>query len=99
MRIELPKRIKNLRREFQRWNFRRIYESGKKVDCKNQLKAIAKAEKLSKRRKCRLWVIREMPGKYWIYSKGDVKAVLRRLGLKGRIDLFELSDTVVHITK
>jgi len=97
--MKLPRIINNLKIEIQRWNFRRKYKAGDKVDIQNQLKAVAKAEKLSQKRKCRLWVVRLMPGKYKIYSKGDVKAVLRRLGLKGKINLFENSDVVVHITK
>jgi hypothetical protein len=97
--MKLPRFIDNLKIEIQRWNFRRKYKAGDKVDIKNQLKAVAKAEKLSKQRKCRLWVVRLMPGKYRIYSKGDVKAVLRRMGLKGSVDIFSNSDIVVHITK
>ena len=99
MKIKLPKFINNLKIEIQRWRFRRKYTAGAKVDIENQLKAVEKAEKLSKQRKCRLWVVRLMPGKYQIYSKGDVKSVLRRMGLKGKINLFENSDVVVHITK
>ena len=93
------KLLTNLKIDFQRWMYRRKHKSGTKVDLKNQLKAIEKAETLSKKRKCRLWVIRIMPGEYVIRSKGDVKAMLRRVGLKGRIDLFQISDSVVHITK
>jgi hypothetical protein len=85
--------------DIQRWNFRRKRKHEDKVDVVRQLEAIEKAEKLSQKRKSRLWVIRVEPGKYVIRSKSDVKAILRRLGLKGRIDLFSINDTVVHITK
>lgn len=91
--------IRDKRIDFQRWNFRRKKNKGEKIDVKNQLTAIDKAQKLSIKRKCRLWVVRIRPGKYRIYTKSDVKAVLRKLGLKGRIDLFSLNDSVVFITK
>lgn len=99
MKIKLPKFLTNIKIEFQRWKFRRKYKKGSKVDVDNQLKAIEKAEKLSKKRKCRLWVVRISPGKFRVYSKGDVKAILRKVGLKGRINMFEINDSVVHITK
>jgi hypothetical protein len=99
MKIRLPRFIDNLKIEIQRWNFRRKYKAGDKVDIQNQMKAVEKAENISKQRKCRLWVVRLAPGKYKIYSKGDVKYILRRMGLKGKINLFENSDVVVHITK
>jgi hypothetical protein len=91
--------IKDLIIDLQRWNYRRKQKQGSKIDAKNQLKTIEKADRLSKKRKCRLWVVRIEPGKYKIYTKGDVKAVLRRLGMKGRIDLFSINGSVVHITK
>jgi hypothetical protein len=91
--------FKNIKIELQRWNFRRKRKHEDKIDLVRQLEAIEKAEKLSQKRKARLWVIRVNPGEYVIRSKGDVKAILRRLGLKGRIDLFSINDTVVHITK
>jgi hypothetical protein len=92
-------RANNLKIDIQRWNYRRKQRKGNKVDAENQLKTIKKAERLSKERKCRLWVVRIEPGKYKIYTKGDVKAVLRKLGMKGRIDLFSINGSVVHITK
>ena len=91
--------LTNIKIEIQRWNYRRKQNIARKKDAPKQLEAIAKAEKLSKERKCRLWVVRIQPCKYRIYTKGDVKAVLRRLGIKGRIDLFSINDSVVHITK
>lgn len=97
--MQTPKFLINLKISIQQWDLKRKFAAGDKVDIQNQLKAIEKAEKLSKKRKCRLWVVRLMPGKYRIYSKGDVKSALRRLGLKGRVDLFEISGVVVHITK
>lgn len=99
MKLKLPTFLDNLKIDIERWNFRRKYKSGTKVDLSNQLKAIEKAEKLSKKRKCRLWVVRIMPGEYIIRSKGDIKAILRRIGMKGRIDLFQINESVVHITK
>lgn len=84
---------------WQRWLHRLRRARFEKVDAKRQLRFIEKAEKLSKRRKCRLWVVRMSPGNYRIYTKGDVKAVLRKIGLKGRINLFTINGTVVHITK
>lgn len=93
------KLLTNLKIEIQRWIFRRKQKHGSEIDIQRQLKAIKKAEKLSEKRKCRLWVVRIEPGKYRIYSKGDVKAVLRRIGLKGQINMFEINGSVVHITK
>jgi hypothetical protein len=97
--MKVPKIIENIKIDFQRWNYRRMYKAGEKVDIEKQLKAVEKADKLSKKRKCKLWVVRLMPGRYKIYSKGDVKSVLRKMGLKGRIDIFQNSDVVVHITR
>lgn len=93
------KLLTNLKIDIQRWIYRRKAKHGDKIDIQRQLKAIKKAERLSEKRKCRLWVVRIVPGKYRIYSKGDVKAVLRRIGLKGRIDMFSINGSVVHITK
>lgn len=93
------KKLQNIKISLQQWNYKRLYKKGMKVDIENQLKAVNKAEKLSKKRKCKLWVVRLMPGRYKIYSKGDVKSTLRKLGLKGRVDIFQNSDVVVHITK
>jgi uncharacterized Fe-S cluster-containing radical SAM superfamily protein len=95
----LVEKYNNLVIEFQRWNYRRKHKAESKKDIDAQLKAIEKAERLSKERRCRLWVVRLSPGTYRIYSKGDVKAVLRRIGLKGQIDLFSINGSVVHITK
>jgi len=95
----LRKYIQYIRIEFERWRFRRKYKSGDKVDLENQLKAVEKARALSSKRKCRLWVVRLWPGKYRIYSKGDVKAVLKNLGLKHQVDMYQLNEVVVHITK
>jgi hypothetical protein len=91
--------IKDLIIEFQRWNFRRKVQAGAKIDAQNQIKAIEKAEKLSHEKRHKLWVIRVEPGKYVIRTKGDVKAILRRLGMKGRIDIFNENEVIVHITK
>lgn len=99
MKLKLKTFFTNIIIDIQRWNYRRKYKRGDKIDVENQLKAIEKAVALSKKRKCRLWVVRIMPGKYVIRTKGDVKAILRRIGMKGRIDLFQISDSVVHITK
>lgn len=91
--------LKNLKIEVQRWNYRRKFNSGAKIDLDAQVKAIEKAEALSKKRKCRLWVVRIMPGKFKIYTKADVKAVLRRIGMKSQVDLYDIGEYVVHITK
>lgn len=91
--------LRNIRIDIERWNYRRQIRRGEKKDAEIQLQVIEKAERLSKQNKCRLWVVRIAPGKFKIYTKADVKAVLRRLGLKGRIDLFSVNGTVVHITK
>lgn len=91
--------LRDLVIEIQRWNYRRKQKRGNKIDIDRQLYAIKKAERLSVKRKCRLWVVRIKPGNYRIYSKGDVKAVLRRIGLKGQIDMFSINGSVVHITK
>jgi hypothetical protein len=91
--------INNIRIEIERLRYRRSKARKESRDISRQLKYIAKADKLSLKRKCRLWVVRIEPGRYRIYSKSDIKAVLRRLGLKGRIDLFSVNGTVVHITK
>jgi hypothetical protein len=85
--------------DLERWSYRRRKAREEKADIANQLKAVQKADKLSLQRKCRLWVIRIKPGTYRIYSKGDVKAVLRRYGLKGPVDFFSINSTVVYITK
>lgn len=99
MKLKLPTFLTNLKIEIQRWIYRRKYKSGSKVDLEKQLIAVERAEKLSKKRKCRLWVVRVRPGKYIIRSKSDVKAILRSIGLKGQINMFEVNESVVHITK
>jgi hypothetical protein len=99
MKIKLPSFLTNKIIEIQRWNYRRKLNAGKKTDAKNQLRAINKAEKLSKIEKQRLWVVRVSPGNYIIRTKADVKAILRSIGLKGQIDIFSVNDSVVHITK
>jgi hypothetical protein len=105
MILKTPQFLTNIKIDFQRWNYRRKYKSCNKVDLENQLKAIEKAEKLSKKRKCRLWVIRLMPGIYKIYSKGDLKGIIRRLKLNklskanNEINIYQLSEVIVHITK
>jgi len=91
--------IRDIKIEIQRWWFRKKYKSGAKKDLEEQTKAIDKAITLSQKRRCRLWVIRVRPGKYVIRSKGDVKTIFKTLGVKGKVDLFQLSDTVVHVTK
>jgi hypothetical protein len=73
-------------------------QSGGKADLENQLKAIEKAKKLSSKRKSRLWVIRLLPGKYRICSKGDLKSILRNLGMKQEINIYQVSDPIVYIT-
>ena len=93
------KLLTNLKIEIQRWIYRRKAKHGYEIDIQRQLKAIKKAERLSEKRKSRLWVVRIEPVKYRIYSKGDVKAVLRRIGMKGRIDMFSINESVVYITK
>jgi hypothetical protein len=85
--------------EFQKWNFRRKYASGDKVDIDRQLKAVEKARKLSEKRKCRLWVVRLYPGKYRICSKADVKGILRNNGIRTTVNLYTLNEVIVHITK
>ena len=75
------------------------YKSGERVDLERSLKAIEKADKLSKKRKCKLWVIRIMPGKFRICCKADVKHILRVYGMKAQINMYELGDVIVHITK
>jgi len=90
---------RDIKINIQRWQFRRKYKSGEKVDLEKQLQAIEKATALAKKRNCKLWVIRVFPGKYRIYSKGDVKQVFRNLGIKNQVDMYQLSDVVVYITK
>jgi hypothetical protein len=97
--MKLPKKLRDIKIKIQMWNFRRKYKSGEKVDLDKQIAAIKKAEALCIRRKCRLWVIRVMPGKYLIRSKGDVKSLLKAYGLRSTVDMFQLSDVIVHITK
>ena len=91
--------IKDLVIDIQRWDYRRRQKKGSKIDAEMQLKTIEKAERLSRERKCRLWVVRIEAGKYCIYTKSDVKAVLRRIGIKGNVDIFSINGSVVHITK
>jgi len=91
--------FKKVKIEIERWKFRRDFNKGQKRDAEQQLRVIEKAERLSKERKCRLWVVRVEPGKYVIRTKADVKAILRRIGIKGYVDVFTPSDTIVHITK
>jgi hypothetical protein len=91
--------IKSIIIDIQRWSYRRRQKRGSMTDAENQLKTIAKAERLSKKRKCRLWVVRIEAGRYKIYTKADVKAVLRRIGIKGNVDIFSINGSVVHITK
>jgi hypothetical protein len=97
--MKLFKKLRDIKINIQRWNFRRKYKSGEKIDLDRQMKAIAKAEALCMQRKCRLWVIRVMPGKYMVRSKGDVKSLLKAYGIRQSVDMFQLSDVIVHITK
>jgi len=92
-------KLTKIRINIERFFFRIKRDKAAKKDIVEQLKIINKAEKLSKERKCRLWVVRIEPCVYRIYSKGDVKAILRKIGLKGRIDMFSINGSVVHITK
>lgn len=92
-------RLTTSRINLERWIYRRKRRHEDSIDIDRQLAAISKANKLAKKRKCKLWVIRIKPGSYRIYSKGDVKAVLRALGMKGRVDMFSINGTVVYITK
>jgi len=98
-KIDIKKAFQDIRINIQRWRFRRNYKSGSRVDFEKHLKAIEKADLLSKKRKCRLWVIRLMPGKFKIATKGDAKYILKTYGMKSRVNMFELSDIIVHITK
>lgn len=97
--IDIKKQIQNIRINIQRWVFRMKYKSGSRKDLEKSLKAIEKAERLSKKRKVRLWVIRLMPGKFRICCKADVKHILRVYGMKAQVDMYKLSDVIVHITK
>jgi hypothetical protein len=97
--MNLFKFTKDIKRNIQRWNFKRKYKNGIKVDLDKLTQAIEKAELLSKKRKCRLWVIRVMPGHYAIKAKGDVKAAFRAYKIMDQVNMFELGDVVVHITK
>ena len=96
---KITRRIQNIKIDFQRWIFNMRYKSGSRRDLEAQLKAIQKATKLQKKRGIRLWVVRIFPGKYGIYPKGEVKSVLKRIGLTGRINMFQQDDFIVHITK
>lgn len=98
-KLNLKRTLQNIRIEFQRWRFRRSYNSGSKIDIEKQTKAIEKATRLSQKRKVRLWVIRLMPGKFRICSKGDVKYLLKTYGMKAQVNMYELGDVIVHITK
>lgn len=91
--------LTNLKINIQRWNYRRKYKSGEKVDLEQQVKAIQKADALSKKRKCRLWVLRIRPGKFQVCTKGDLKATLKVYGLRYRYNIYEIGDPIVHITK
>lgn len=91
--------FKKIRIDLQRWNFRRKFNSGAKIDIEKQTKAIQKAEELSEKRKCRLWVVRILPGKYKICTKADLKAILRSIGMTQKVNIYQLGEYIVHITK
>jgi hypothetical protein len=97
--MKLLKKRRDIKINIQRWNFRRKYKSGEKVDLERQMKAIAKAEKLCIKGKVRLWVIRVMPGRYFVRTKGDTKLLLKAYGYKHIVDMYQLNDVIVHITK
>jgi hypothetical protein len=97
--MDLITNIRNLRIRYQQWNFGRKYKAGDKVDLERQLKAMQKARKLSEKRKCRLWVIRLFPGKFRICTKADVKGVLRNNGISTTINLYQLNEVIVFISK
>jgi hypothetical protein len=99
IKLKLPNFLRDMIIDFQRWNFRRKYDSVSNADLKNSLKAIEKANMLAKKRNHRLWVVRISPGKFRIYTKADVKAVLKRLGIEHEINMFQLGNEIVHITK
>ncbi|GEM_PF-5283870 len=98
-KINFKRSVQNIRINIERWIFRMKYKSGERVDLERSLKAIERAEKLSRIRKCRLWVIRLMPGKFKICTKGSVKHILKLYGMKSQINMYEVGDVIVHITK
>jgi hypothetical protein len=97
--MNLLKKLRDIKIKIQMWNFRRKYKSGAKIDLEMQLKAIQKADILSQKRKCRLWVLRIMPGKYRIGTKADIKVILRSIGMHHTIDMYKIGNEIVHITK
>ena len=97
--MDLIKQIQTLKIKYQQWIFNNRYKSGSKIDLEKQLQAIEKANKLTLKKKCQLWVLRVRPGRYKICTKADAKAILRTYGLEAKVDLFQLGGIVVHRTK
>lgn len=87
--------------EIQRKIYRMKKEYNQKMDLQRHERAIRKADRMSKRMKVRLWVLREAPGVYHIYTKPQVKAAARAITKDARLPIFNYYQTgeyIVHIT-
>jgi len=88
--------------EIQRSIYRMRQKRNQRIDLRMHKKAINKANRLSKRMKKRLWVLREAPGVYHIYTKPQMKAAARTISKECRLPSFNFYQTgeyIVHITQ
>jgi len=92
--------LKKQKIEIQRGLYRMKLKRNLRYDLKRHKRAIRKADRLSKRMRKRLWVFREAPGVYHIYTKPQVKAAARAFR-ESRLPVFnfyQTNDFIVHIT-
>jgi len=90
-----------LKIEIQRWIFRVKQKHAESIDFRRHQRAIRKADRASQRMNKRLWVFREGPGRYHIYTKPQVKAAARifREFRTADINIYHTNQYIIHITK
>lgn len=91
-------KISDIKRKIEIWLFRFRRKRLIKRDKAIMANSIKKANELSKQAKCRLWVVKVDTADYRIMTQGEVKAVLRRIGLSTVLDIYKKNDSIVHIT-
>ena len=95
IKIKIPRFLINLKIDYERWLFRHRSDA----HIPNQMKAIAKANRLSKKYHKRLWVITLEPGRYLIRSKPEMKTIMRQIPDVAKINMYQINDYIVHITQ
>lgn len=91
--------IRNLKIEIERWQYRRKQRKAHKLDADSKAKAIIKANLMTEKTNKRFWVIRHGDSNYGIYSKCEVKGILRSLHLSQLINMYQVNQHIIHITR